>query len=325
MSCAARRRPMTSRNTSVELATLKTTRSRHGTRIVFFHVRSRSRNAESRASIRAEVAMHRAVSFVVALVVVAPLAVACAAHPDAIAGPEGPPRPRPEAGPPQALIEHPAESVANSPPSTPPAASCTDSSCRDATCPGEMVLVEGDYCTDAREECIAWEDARSNPLARCAKFAPSTCVGTRVHRRFCVDRDEYVPPGQALPMGDVSWTQARDLCGQQSKRLCKETEWEFACEGEQMLPYPTGYERDAQTCNFDKGDLVDPATGRLHDQREPAGKTRPLCESVRRKEHERQRGRMGVAGPDGRRVAIRAQRRVVDGCARPLPARHHGP
>jgi formylglycine-generating enzyme required for sulfatase activity len=133
-----------------------------------------------------------------------------------------------------------------------------------------MVLVEGDSCTEVRESCAEWEDPPSDPLARCAKFAASECVGARVHRRFCVDRDEYAPPGQALPLGDVSWTEAREICGRQKKRLCKETEWEFACEGEQMLPYPTGYERDATACNFDKDNLVDPTTGKLRDQREPA-------------------------------------------------------
>jgi hypothetical protein len=28
------------------------------------------------------------------------------------------------------------------------------------------------------------------------------------------------------------------------KRLYREAEWNFACEGEAMLPYPTGLERD---------------------------------------------------------------------------------
>ena len=130
------------------------------------------------------------------------------------------------------------------------------------------MLVEGDYCTEVREDCLEWEDPPSNKLARCAKFAPTQCVGERVHKRFCVDRDEYAAPGDALPAGDVSWTQAKDVCEKQNKRLCMETEWEFACEGEQMLPYPTGYERDPSVCNFDKGDLVDSTTGKLRDQRE---------------------------------------------------------
>jgi formylglycine-generating enzyme required for sulfatase activity len=69
-------------------------------------------------------------------------------------------------------------------------------------------------------------------------------------------------------MSDVSWTKAQSVCQSQGKRLCKETEWEFACEGEQILPYPTGYERDPKVCNFDKDPLLD-RKGKLLDLREP--------------------------------------------------------
>jgi len=136
-------------------------------------------------------------------------------------------------------------------------------------CPARMVLVEGDYCTAVRQECLQWVDPPATPFARCARFAPSVCEGPRVHKRFCVDQDEYVPPGDSLPLGGASWADAQRLCGQQSKRLCKETEWEFACEGEGMLPYPTGYDRAAGACNVDKADLVDLGTGKLRDLREP--------------------------------------------------------
>jgi formylglycine-generating enzyme required for sulfatase activity len=133
-----------------------------------------------------------------------------------------------------------------------------------------MVLVEGDYCSEVRQPCLVWEDAPTNPFARCARFGPSTCDGPRVHKRFCVDRDEYVAPGDSLPLGQASWSDAKRLCEGQKKRLCKETEWEFACEGEAMLPYPTGYDRDPLDCNVDRLDLVDPASGKLRDLRRPA-------------------------------------------------------
>ncbi len=138
-----------------------------------------------------------------------------------------------------------------------------------AACPAGMILVDGNYCTSVEETCLTWADAPPNRFARCSRFAASVCAGQRVHKRFCVDQDEYVPPGESLPMSDASWSQARSVCERQSKRLCKETEWEFACEGEQMLPYPTGYERDPGECNVDRLDLIDPRTGRLRDHREP--------------------------------------------------------
>jgi hypothetical protein len=141
---------------------------------------------------------------------------------------------------------------------------------RTAACPAGMVPVEGDYCTAAVEDCLEWQDPPNRPFARCARFAPSRCTGARVHKRFCIDRDEFVAPGDALPENNVSWTQAKRICEGEGKRLCLETEWEFACEGEQMFPYPTGYERDREVCNFDREDLLDPATGRLRDLRRPA-------------------------------------------------------
>ena len=45
----------------------------------------------------------------------------------------------------------------------------------------------------------------------------------------------------------------QDLCDKDGKRLCMETEWELACEGEQMLPYPTGYERDPEGVQLRQG------------------------------------------------------------------------
>jgi formylglycine-generating enzyme required for sulfatase activity len=135
-----------------------------------------------------------------------------------------------------------------------------------------MILVEGEYCTEVRQECVQWEDPPESKLARCATFAPTQCVGERVHKRFCVDRDEYTPPGATLPAGDVSWTEAREVCARRDERLCRETEWEFACEGEQMLPYTTGLYRNPGACNIDKGDLTDPVTGKLRDQREAANR-----------------------------------------------------
>ncbi len=218
--------------------------------------------------------MRHAGSLVVVLVATASLG-ACANPSEGGGGAEGPPRPRLAAASSASPTssgdaEAPHQNLASPGLST---SGDTAPPLRGAgPCAEGMVLVDGDYCTEVREECDAWEDPPSNKLARCARFAPSVCAGERIHKRFCVDRDEYVPPGESLPLGGASWTQARTICEGQHKRLCLETEWEFACEGEQMLPYPTGYDRDPVACNFDKTDLVDPSSGKLRDQREPAWK-----------------------------------------------------
>ncbi|HEY3820156.1 MAG TPA: SUMF1/EgtB/PvdO family nonheme iron enzyme [Polyangiaceae bacterium] len=137
-------------------------------------------------------------------------------------------------------------------------------------CGEGMALVEGDYCPVVHEHCLEWMEKPSlGGDGRCARFAPSECAGDRVRSRFCIDRDEYTAPGDALPMNFVSWSHARVTCEADGKRLCLESEWNFACEGEAMLPYPTGLERDDVHCNFDRMDLYD-ARGRPRDLRLPA-------------------------------------------------------
>ena len=147
-------------------------------------------------------------------------------------------------------------------------------------CPPEMVLVEGQYCTDVRQDCIRWLDDEALPFARCAQFSPkSRCVGKRVPLRFCIDKREYTPPGEKLPQNWASYDIAGKTCAALGKRLCTDNEWNFACEGEEMLPYPYGYER-RPVCNQDQKDLYEknPRMQVLKDLREPAD-ARPECKS----------------------------------------------
>jgi formylglycine-generating enzyme len=136
-------------------------------------------------------------------------------------------------------------------------------------CPSEMVLVDGDYCPNVRQECKRWLDP---PGAyheyRCAEYGPSVCLAARAHKRFCVDRDEYVVKGESLPLAHQSWTSADAICKSRRARLCLESEWQFACEGEEMRPYPYGFERDSAACNIDRMNLGKPQSG-LNDLRAP--------------------------------------------------------
>jgi len=135
-----------------------------------------------------------------------------------------------------------------------------------------MVLVEGGYCPRPQQNCKEWMDEGSEflPKHRCLHFEkPSKCLEERAHKRFCIDRDEYTAPGERLPANFQSWTMAWKICREQGKRLCLESEWVFACEGEDMLPYPYGYDRDATRCNFDLTDLMD-KKGKLIDHRKPS-------------------------------------------------------
>jgi formylglycine-generating enzyme required for sulfatase activity len=86
----------------------------------------------------------------------------------------------------------------------------------------------------------------------CRTFAPEVlCDGRLAHRRFCMDRYEYPNLEGVVPAVLADWHEAARACATEGKRLCSPEEWEFACEGTQMWPYPYGRERDATACNID--------------------------------------------------------------------------
>ncbi len=137
-----------------------------------------------------------------------------------------------------------------------------------AACPADMVLASGQYCPDPVQTCLRWLDP-PGPYRqyRCAEYAsPAKCTGERRAERFCIDKEEYAKPGDELPLAHQSWTSADAVCRAQDKRLCLESEWQFACEGEEMRPYPYGFRRDATACNIDRSDLGHPNAG-LRDLR----------------------------------------------------------
>jgi formylglycine-generating enzyme required for sulfatase activity len=72
------------------------------------------------------------------------------------------------------------------------------------------------------------------------------------HKHFCIDQFEFPNEPGAKPVVMKSWYAARDACTAQGKRLCGESEWTLACEGQEHLPYPYGYARNAEACNIDK-------------------------------------------------------------------------
>jgi len=144
-----------------------------------------------------------------------------------------------------------------------------------------MILVDGMYCPQVKQVCKRWMDPPNSPYAvfRCAEYEePSTCISPeREHKRFCIDREEYVRPGDTLPLANQSWTSASRVCALDGKRLCLESEWQFACEGEEMRPYPYGWERDATACNVDVMTGLG-KVGKLVDHRTPAS-AHPRCVS----------------------------------------------
>ncbi len=127
----------------------------------------------------------------------------------------------------------------------------------EAACPSDMQLVSGGYCRNVAPRCLEYvNDVEGSPdLSRCKRFAsPVQCTDSQPRRpmRFCMDRYEWPNKQGELPHTLVDWEEAARRCNGVGKRLCTESEFNFACEGEQMYPHATGYERDAEKCNIDR-------------------------------------------------------------------------
>ena len=129
------------------------------------------------------------------------------------------------------------------------------------TCAPGMVDVKGKFrLTEIGDElqkaiCTKWIN-REFP-ERCATFDKDKWAAVRAKlatkdMHFCIDRFEYPNRKGEYPVIYVNWHESVKMCEAQGKRLCGEDEWTFACEGDDALPYPYGYDRDAAACLVDK-------------------------------------------------------------------------
>jgi sulfatase modifying factor 1 len=127
-------------------------------------------------------------------------------------------------------------------------------------CSEGMVRVEGEYCPALMQDCLEHHKEYDNDKGkrlvseRCLRYAsPSRCVSKQRRKlSYCMDRYEYPNEAGKTPVVLTSWTAAKATCEAEGKRLCSEDEFNFACEGPEMLPYVYGYDRDATACSIDK-------------------------------------------------------------------------
>ena len=131
---------------------------------------------------------------------------------------------------------------------------------RGACVPG-MIEVKGNYRVSAmgdelqRSTCSKW--LNKDFPERCGTFDKDRWKAIRDKlpvkaMRYCIDRYEYPNKKGEFPVILVNFPESETLCKEAGKRLCNEDEWTFACEGEDALPYPYGYERDKDACVTDK-------------------------------------------------------------------------
>jgi Sulfatase-modifying factor enzyme 1 len=136
--------------------------------------------------------------------------------------------------------------------STDGAATSQDAGAESAACPAGMKLVDGDYCTDVDYKCQKSWYAKWNKKTVCERFEEkSSCVGEHVKKRYCIDTYEWPNAKGVRPEVMNRFHQAELKCAAVGKRMCTESEWNLACEGPSMKPYPYGYVRDSSKCNGD--------------------------------------------------------------------------
>jgi sulfatase modifying factor 1 len=201
------------------------------------------------------------VSVPVSLSALIALAAACASTPVAAQAPVAPSAP--VASPSVTQVAPPPSSGEGLLAATSPSASATVSpanapppnakeAAADGSCPTGMVMVEGDYCTEVDHKCLIEWYAPQNKKVICEQFEPkATCVGAKVHKRYCIDKYEWPNQKGVRPEVMNTFYQAQVKCAARGMRMCSETEWNFACEGPDMKPFPYGFTRDPAKCNGD--------------------------------------------------------------------------
>lgn len=101
-------------------------------------------------------------------------------------------------------------------------------------------------------------------LASEQQTAPNADAGMIHIDHFAIDVYEFPNRKGTLPLVDVTWGQAQELCQAQGKRLCTENEWVRACRGPNNYVYGYGDVFEPHRCNtpyqegenWQRGDLA---------------------------------------------------------------------
>ncbi len=174
-----------------------------------------------------------------------------------------------------------------------PASGAASSAPAGGACGADMVLVEHDHSEFVDHTCT---DQRGK---HCYAYTPNVTTrrGAVQHVRTCMDRYEAPNQRGARPLVMLSGDEAEAWCSAKGKRLCGESEWESACEGDEALPWVYGWKVDTAVCDSDK-------TWRAFDER--------ALMSSDRETRERESNRLWQGEPSGARARCVSGDGVVD-------------
>lgn len=147
-------------------------------------------------------------------------------------------------------------------PATAPAESQTEE-----PCPSGMQHVRTSFCPKVQRECVDKEYDVPNRITICHHFreGKNDCQEPRVALDYCIDEFEYPNRRGEKPPVMVSFYDAEKSCSDAGKRLCRESEWVAACEGPDETPFPYGWRREPEKCNFDNK-WIDPSLKRVYSE-----------------------------------------------------------
>jgi hypothetical protein len=120
-------------------------------------------------------------------------------------------------------------------------------------CPDDMRLVRGAHYDEMQHLCVdARKDAKDT---HCFEYFPDLSAeeGPVVDVDVCMDMFEAPNQRGKRALVMKSYEMAEQWCGDRHKRVCREEEWEEACEGGDKRPLAYGWKVDKSTCNSGKG------------------------------------------------------------------------
>jgi formylglycine-generating enzyme len=193
-------------------------------------------------------------------VIGAAVALACSAEPtpSPISVPAAPSALVPEPEPEPVLVPAVASASASASASAPAPA---------PACPSGMQHIQTSYCPEMKRECVKKEYDKPNRITICHHFreGKNDCQAPRQPLDYCIDDYEYPNQAGQKPPVMVSFFDAEKSCADAGKRVCRESEWVAACEGPDETPFPYGWRREPEKCNFDNK-WINPILDRVYSK-----------------------------------------------------------